>query len=112
MSFQSAGYGQIGCQIDGINYLWLAHRVVYELLIGLIPENMELDHLCRNTWCVNPDHLEPVTHSENIRRAYPKCKAELHDWTPENTYTNPNNGWRICRTCRLDAQRIRNGVKF
>jgi hypothetical protein len=46
------------------------HRVVYELLIGPIPPGLELDHLCRNRACINPEHLEPVTHSENMRRAY------------------------------------------
>jgi hypothetical protein len=45
-----------------------AHRVVYERHRGPIPEGLELDHLCRNTLCVNPAHLEPVTHAENIRR--------------------------------------------
>ena len=46
-----------------------AHRVVYEHHRGPIPEGMELDHKCRLTCCVNPDHLEPVTHKENMRRA-------------------------------------------
>ncbi|WP_369010576.1 HNH endonuclease signature motif containing protein, partial [Bacillus cereus] len=46
-----------------------AHRYVYENLSGPIPEGMELDHLCRNPPCVNPDHLDPVTHEENMRRA-------------------------------------------
>lgn len=46
-----------------------AHRVIYERLIGPIPEGLELDHLCRNRPCVNPAHLEPVTHRENTRRA-------------------------------------------
>ena len=47
----------------------LAHRWVYEKLKGPIPNGLELDHLCRNTMCVNPDHLEPVTGTENIRRS-------------------------------------------
>lgn len=46
-----------------------AHRVAYELLVGRIPDGCELDHLCRNPKCVNPAHLEPVSHAENIRRA-------------------------------------------
>src|SRR5438552_3186211 len=45
-----------------------AHQLVYRLWRGPIPEGLELDHLCRNTWCVNPEHLEPVTHRENTRR--------------------------------------------
>lgn len=47
----------------------LAHRFTYDRLVGSIPEGLQLDHLCRNTACVNPDHLEPVTASENLRRA-------------------------------------------
>lgn len=47
----------------------LAHRLAYGLLVGPIPEGMTLDHLCRNTACVNPAHLEPVERAENTRRA-------------------------------------------
>lgn len=45
-----------------------AHRYAYEQLIGPIPEGLTLDHLCRNRLCVNPKHLEPVTHAVNILR--------------------------------------------
>lgn len=45
-----------------------AHRIAYEQFVGPIPDGLVLDHLCRNTRCVNPDHLEPVTSTENIRR--------------------------------------------
>ena len=45
-----------------------AHRLVYELLVGPIPEGKHLDHLCCVRNCVNPDHLEPVTQAENNRR--------------------------------------------
>ena len=47
-----------------------AHRYSYERLIGPIPDGLFLDHLCRNTKCVNPSHLEPVTNRENSRRGH------------------------------------------
>ena len=58
------GYGHVW---DG-ETVGKAHRVVYEILVGPIPDGLELDHLCRNTGCVRPDHLEPVTPIENARR--------------------------------------------
>jgi hypothetical protein len=56
------GYGRFGGAV-------VAHRWVYERFIGKVPDGLELDHLCRNTSCVNPAHLEPVTHAENMRRS-------------------------------------------
>lgn len=48
----------------------MAHRVAYELLVGAIPDGLQIDHLCRNPLCVNPAHLEPVTNAENARRGH------------------------------------------
>ena len=74
----------------------LAHRAAYEMFVGPVPENLELDHLCRVRDCVNPAHLEPVTHQENVRRAqadYCKnCGGELVRVSPGQQ--------RICRPCR------------
>lgn len=58
------GYGRV--YFGGV--LSQAHRAVYELLRAPIPSGHELDHLCRVTFCVNPDHLEPVIHRVNVRR--------------------------------------------
>lgn len=50
-----------------------AHRASYEMFRGPIPSGLELDHLCRNTRCVNPDHLEAVSHRENTMRGFGAC---------------------------------------
>jgi hypothetical protein len=57
-----------------------AHRMMYQKKYGPIPAGLVLDHKCRNTKCVNPDHLEPVTNAENVRRGR---SAKL---TPEQVY--------------------------
>jgi len=56
-----------------------AHRRVYEHLVGPIPNGLDIDHLCRNRWCVNPAHMEPVTRKENLRRS-PLWRA--HSYKP------------------------------
>lgn len=59
-----AGYSQISYQ----GRKFYGHRLSYEHFIGPIPDGLVIDHLCRNTRCVNPEHLEPVTTRENILR--------------------------------------------
>lgn len=80
----------------------LAHRWAYEQLRGPIPEGLTLDHLCGVKRCVNPDHLEPVTIGENVRRWSSKrttCpQGHAYD------YVAPD-GWRGCRLCRKAAKR-------
>ncbi len=76
-----------------------AHRVGWYLHHGSWPEQ-ELDHLCRNRACVNPDHLEDVDHKTNVRRGTAGSKKQAHckrghdDW-----YVRKDNGERQCRTC-------------
>jgi hypothetical protein len=48
---------------------YLTHRIAYHLYKGEVPDGLTIDHLCRNKWCNNPDHLEAVTSSENSKRA-------------------------------------------
>ena|SRR3990167_8473917 len=107
-------YGGYGVLKIG-NTMTTAHRVSYELHKGKIPEGLQLDHLCRVRCCVNPDHLEPVTNKENMRRGLgngPAVKKQLskthcpksHPYSGENLYLMKNGG-RKCREChRIEAR--------
>jgi hypothetical protein len=66
VSHNGLRYSQI--KINGKEYY--LHRVIYEIFKGSIPFEMQLDHLCRNRKCCNPNHLEPVSISENTKRSY------------------------------------------
>lgn len=83
-----------------------AHRFTYETFIGPLVDGFTIDHLCRNTSCCNPDHLEQVSVQENIKRGTQgESQANKthcirgHEFTPENTYRPPNKNERICRKC-------------
>ena len=88
-----------------------AHRLAYEFVKGEIPAGLDLDHLCRNRTCVNPDHLEPVTRRENFLRGMSPAAIVLrtnrcirgHLLSPDNVYVNPNPpNRRFCRACRRE----------
>ena len=90
----------------------LAHRWLYERWVGPVPAGLEPDHLCRVPACVNPMHLEPVTHAENLARApitggtINAAKTHCprgHEYTDENTQIN--RGKRNCRECRRITRR-------
>ncbi|MFD5577280.1 HNH endonuclease signature motif containing protein [Streptomyces pseudogriseolus] len=115
------GYGQIS---PGTNTLEYTHRVAYRLMKGEIPEGLVIDHACHNRdaecpggncihhRCINPHHLEAVTHRENRIRS-PLTKAgrvarkthckQGHEFTPENTYLR-GDGSRKCRVCHRQRQ--------
>ena len=100
------GYG--GLVVDGVR--WLAHRLAYTLAHGQFPAGLESDHLCRNRSCVNPEHIEPVTHRENtLRSSLPRMIAHRenrcvrgHALTAENTqviHSKRRGRLTRCATC-------------
>jgi hypothetical protein len=112
-SVNAAGYGQfsIPAQRDGIwkNKTHRAHKYLYEQLVGPVPAGLDLDHKCRVRSCVNPDHLEPVTRSENVRRGLSPIQLRArhqarthcihgHPLSGENVH-HLKRGERVCRAC-------------
>ena len=96
-----------------------AHRVAYEMLVGRIPPGQELDHLCRVRHCINPAHLEAVSHAQNVQRGIgptlvraryarqTRCKHG-HLFSPENTMLpQRRDGLRVraCRICKRASWR-------
>ena len=102
------GYGQV--RADGKSRL--AHRVIYEALIGPIPSGLTIDHLCRNRSCVNPEHMEIVTQRTNTlrgvgasaRNAIKSHCIHGHPFEAENLRIRPD-GSRECRECANERNR-------
>lgn len=91
-----------------------AHRLMFELARGPIPDGLVIDHLCRNRCCVNPQHLEPVSAAENTRRARIAGRPEDtrfddsvckygHRLTQDNIFVG-KNGYPVCKACKRLAQ--------
>lgn len=117
---QSDGYASVAVAMKTTRW----HRVAYELANGPIPPGLTIDHLCHtysncrlgnacpHRRCLNPDHMELVTHVENTRRAgwrTTTCRHG-HEFTPENTRRD-KRGHRKCRRCVSDNDRRRRAMK-
>lgn len=102
------GYGNM--RPDKLTVAKSVHRLAYTEFKGEIPDGLEVDHLCSNRACINPDHLELVTHKENINRGrhnqnHGKTHCiHGHEFSDNNTSIS-KNGMRSCRTCGRDRMR-------
>lgn len=97
-----AGYGCISIG----NESHLVHRLVYVALVGSIPTDYDIDHVCRVRACCRPDHLEAVTREENIHRAKREFCKHGHHMNARNT--GPVKGkphQRVCRACAAEKTR-------
>ena len=112
---ETNGYGQFFVCADGKKFhRVMAHRYAYESLVGPVPGGKELDHLCRVRRCVNPFHVEPVTHKENILRGKTIAAANVgkthcpagHVYSTENV-SRRQDGRRSCKTCNRNQSNLR-----
>ena len=90
----------------------LAHRVAWMEENGPIPEGLEIDHLCNNRGCVNAQHMEVVTHAENMKRRQQRNTHCIHGHEYTDKDWNATNGARQCRACLKirDSKRVRRWI--
>lgn len=88
---------------------WYAHRWAYYAWVGPIPEGLVIDHLCRNTICVNPDHLEAVTQQENILRSEP---AQRTHCPQGHLYPMGKRRCTLCNASSSKSARLKYGEQY
>lgn len=104
------GYGT--CRVEGRQVS--AHRAFYEHFVGLIPEGMTIDHLCKVKHCVETMHMEVVTRTENVRRMgprHPRGPVLLPPHIAHGTLSTSINYRCSCSACKA-AMRDRYRVKY
>lgn len=86
--------------VDGTSIM--VHRWVYETFVGPIPPNMQIDHICAVTRCVNPEHLRPLLAQQNVHAYWREQRGVCrngHEMTDDNTVWRLRGTQRRCRTC-------------
>ena len=107
-SLNNHGYSTI--RVKG--KLFYAHRLTYEHFVGLIPKGFDIDHLCRTPDCVNPGHLEAVTHRQNVLRGLSLSAVTARTGVCQrghsmaDAYLRPGSGKYMCRPC-MNARSLR-----
>lgn len=109
LSTNGSGYGRFWIKVDGEWTRRYSHRASYENAFGPIPSGLVMDHLCKNTLCCNPEHLEVVTQSENVRRGDSHWTRRTHcpsghEYNEENT--RMYRGRRYCRACNNGKREV------
>jgi hypothetical protein len=111
-SRNTLGYGRVHIKELTGRTMVFAHRLVYEILVHDIPDGLEIDHLCKNKACCNPDHLDPVTCAVNLSRSptASTLAAQATHCPSGHPYDGENlwvwNGIRLCRTCKREQWRM------
>ena len=114
-SINASGYGWFRGEFSKQKYGYtgrLAHRWSYEHFVGKIEDGFELDHLCKNKACVNPEHLRQVTHAENMKGLLHSRRVEIcpngHEYIGKNLLIRTRNDgreYRVCRICKREKER-------